>query len=109
MCDFIFMIYQGRKVLDGTLESIQDTYGTDTVRVRIDAPASALEDLPGVLKVSDFGNFQELRLGQDADRQRLLAALITKGPVQSFELARPSLHDVFVRIARPNGQESADA
>src|SRR5205807_9237411 len=23
MCDFIFMIYKGRKVLDGTLESIQ--------------------------------------------------------------------------------------
>src|SRR5437660_11794263 len=24
MCDFIFMIYKGKKVLDGTLESIQD-------------------------------------------------------------------------------------
>src|ERR1700731_3302730 len=31
MCDFIFMIYRGKKVLDGTLESIQDTYGADTV------------------------------------------------------------------------------
>ena len=27
MCDFIFMIYKGKKVLDGTLESIQDAYG----------------------------------------------------------------------------------
>ena len=24
------MIYKGRKVLDGTLESIQDAYGSDT-------------------------------------------------------------------------------
>ena len=27
MCDYVFMIYQGRKVLDGTLESIQGRYG----------------------------------------------------------------------------------
>src|ERR1700736_6628472 len=54
MCDVIFMIYQGRKVLDGTLETIQDTYGSDTLRVRFDAPA-VLDDLPGVVKVTDFG------------------------------------------------------
>ena len=36
MCDFIFMIYKGQKVLDGTLESIQDAYGSDTVRVRLE-------------------------------------------------------------------------
>ena len=35
MCDFIFMIYKGKKVLDGTLGEIQDAYGSDTVRVRL--------------------------------------------------------------------------
>ena len=35
MCDAIFMIYQGRKVLDGTLGAIQDTHGADTIRVRL--------------------------------------------------------------------------
>src|SRR5438132_5608578 len=44
MCDFIFMIYKGRKVLDGTLESIQDLYGSDTVRVRLDGNGRALDD-----------------------------------------------------------------
>src|SRR5438874_2000520 len=62
MCDFIFMIYKGRKVLDGTLEAIQDTYGSDTIRVRLDGNGVPLERLPGVLKVSDFGRCQELRL-----------------------------------------------
>ena len=36
MCDFIFMIFKGRKVLDGTLTEIQDRYGSDTIRVRIE-------------------------------------------------------------------------
>ena len=36
MCDYIFMIYRGDKVLDGTLESIQNQYGTDVIRVRLE-------------------------------------------------------------------------
>ena len=61
---FIFMIYKGRKVLDGTLEAIQDAYGSDTVRVRLEGRAD-LRRLPGVSKVTDFGNWQELRLEVD--------------------------------------------
>src|SRR5689334_10531641 len=34
MCDRIFMIFRGRKVLDGTLDEIQAEYGFGTVRVR---------------------------------------------------------------------------
>jgi ABC-2 type transport system ATP-binding protein len=99
MCDFIFMIHKGRKVLDGTLESIQETYGRDTVRVRLDSNGAALIDLPGVIKMVDFGHLQELRLDPHADVQELLGALMGRGKVQFFELAHPSLHDIFVRIA----------
>jgi ABC-2 type transport system ATP-binding protein len=44
MCDFIFMIYKGKKVLDGTLESIQKTYGQDTVRVQTEDGIVSLKD-----------------------------------------------------------------
>jgi ABC-2 type transport system ATP-binding protein len=104
MCDFIFMIDHGQKVLDGTLAAIQDRYGSDTVRVRLDSNGASLFGLPGVVNVSDYGQFQELRLGPQADPQHLLAALMTRGQVTHFELSRPSLHDIFVRIARPTAQ-----
>jgi len=99
LCDFIFMIYKGRKVLDGTLESIQDAYGSDTLRVHLEGPA-ALDDLPGVVKVTDLGRWQELRLDPKADTQQILAALMRLGRVRHFEISRPTLHDIFVRIAR---------
>jgi ABC-2 type transport system ATP-binding protein len=101
MCDFIFMIDRGRKVLDGTLEAIQDAYGSDTVRVRLEGDGADLDGLPGVAKVTDFGRLQELRLSAGADPQRVLAELMRRGRVRHFELTRPSLHDIFVRIARP--------
>jgi ABC-2 type transport system ATP-binding protein len=106
MCDFIFMIYNGRKVLDGTLESIQETYGADVVRVKIETnghPAVLRAgELPGVLEVTDFGRMQELRLTPQCDRQQLLESLMRRGRIAHFEQTHPSLQDIFVRIAAPD-------
>jgi ABC-2 type transport system ATP-binding protein len=99
MCDRIFMIFRGRKVLDGTLQDIQAQYGFDTVRLRTAAGAGALNGLAGVDAVNDYGQLQEVRLSCDA--QRFLQQLAARTPVHHFEIARPSLHDIFVRIARP--------
>ncbi|HEV3443001.1 MAG TPA: ATP-binding cassette domain-containing protein [Gemmataceae bacterium] len=109
MCDFIFMIYKGKKVLDGTLDAIQNTYGSDTVRVRLDQNGEPLDRLPGVVKVTDYGHLQELRLEKGADTQRLLGILMARGPVRHFELTRPSLHDIFVRIAGPEAESNHHA
>jgi ABC-2 type transport system ATP-binding protein len=105
MCDSIFMIFKGKKVLDGTLESIQDAYGDDTVRVRLGGDGIDLDGLPGVGRVADFGRYHELRLDRGADSQEVLAALMDRGEVRLFELSRPSLGDIFVRIAGPEAAE----
>jgi ABC-2 type transport system ATP-binding protein len=109
MCDFIFMIHKGRKVLDGTLESIQTRYAQDTVRVRVEGDGTALGDLPGVVKVTEFGHWLELRLGRDVNSQELLAALMARGRVSHFEVARPTLHDIFVRIADSRSEDNTHA
>jgi ABC-2 type transport system ATP-binding protein len=103
------MIYRGQKVLDGTLESIQEAYGSDTVRVRLEGNGTTWEGLPGVAAVRDLGRWQELRLEREADTQQLLAALMRRARVQHFEVTRPSLHDIFVRIARPESEDSRHA
>ena len=100
MCDRIFMIFRGRKVLDGSLESIQDRYGADTVRVRTSQGAAALAGMPDVESVNDFGQIQEVRL--KGDPQGFLTRLAERATVYHFEVTRPSLEDIFVRIARPD-------
>jgi ABC-2 type transport system ATP-binding protein len=109
MCDFIFMIYQGRKVLDGTLESIQSSYGSDTVRVHLEGSNGSLADLPGVVNVTDFGRCQDLRMERGSDPQQLLAQLMQRGRVRHFEIMQPTLHDIFVRIARPAAEDANHA
>jgi len=103
MCDRIFMIFRGNKVLDGSLDEIQAQYGHDTVRVRTTGGAAILHGLAGVESVNDHGNVQDVRLA--GDPQAFLRQLIEKTSVQQFEITKPSLHDVFVRIARPTADE----
>jgi ABC-2 type transport system ATP-binding protein len=97
MCDRIFMIFRGRKVLDGTLDEIQSQYGLDTVRVRSAGGSAVLSGLPGVESINDYGQLQEVRLA--GDPQAFLRQLAERTAVYHFEVARPSLHDIFVRIA----------
>ncbi len=104
MCDRIFMIFRGRKVLDGTLDEIQSTYGFDTIRVRTSDGAAAVVGLPGVDAVSDYGNVQEVRI--TLDPQEFLRMLVSRTVVYQFEVVRPSLHDIFVRIARPEAEQN---
>jgi ABC-2 type transport system ATP-binding protein len=101
LCDTIFMIYRGKKVLDGTLAAIQAQFGEDTIRVRTTDADSSLAGLPGVIQVQDQRHYKELRIEKDAEPRKILQELLKRTTVEHFELARPSLHDIFVRIAAP--------
>ena len=109
MCDQIFMIYKGRKVLDGTLEAIQDLYGNDTLRVSVPGGLEAAGPLAGVEKIRDLGQVQELRMARGCDPQELLRTLVARTRVESFAVIKPSLHDIFVRIAGPAAEEAEHA
>ncbi len=105
MCDYIFMIYKGKKVLDGTLSGIQDKYGNDSIRLACDNASKVLTGISGIQKVNDFGQYQELRLKEDTDPQSILKQILEVTKVSRFELTTPSLLDIFIRIASP---EAAD-
>ncbi len=107
MCDYVFMICRGHKVLDGTLDSIKAQYGQDTLRVRLEGGANGtqIEALQNVESVRDFGRYQEVRYHGDADA--ILERLRELARIELFEIVQPSLHDIFVRIAGPAAEKEA--
>lgn len=107
MCDRVLMIYQGKKVLDGTLAQIRGEYGRDVIRVRL-IDRTALQQIDGVEHMADHGNLQELRLTGGVDPQAVLASLMSRGVrIEHFEVTTPSLQDIFVRIASPTSEAMA--
>jgi ABC-2 type transport system ATP-binding protein len=100
MCDTLFMIFRGRKVLDGTLDEIQTSYPANRLRIRLDNG----QDLPALDQVTETernGRFFELTLADSANPQQVLSQLVQRCTITHFEVVKPSLHDIFVHIAKP--------
>ena len=100
MCDTIFMIFKGRKVLDGSLAHIQAQYPANRVRVQF-ADDQSLPHLDDISQVRNEGQFIEFQMNTPDHCQRILQQLMSMRRVSHFEIIKPSLHDIFVRIARP--------
>lgn len=96
LCDSIALINRGRKVLEGTVKEVKSRHGKNTIVLAYDGDGSFLASLPGVLKVSDFGRYVEVRMADGADAQAILRAASERLRVSRFEVVEPSLHDIFV-------------
>jgi len=98
-CEVIFMIHEGRKVLDGTLTEIQRKYPVNRVRLRLAEAARLPAGLAGVSAQERDGQFELLTLAADWAPQTLLRQIAAASDVEHFEIMRPTLHDIFVDIA----------
>jgi ABC-2 type transport system ATP-binding protein len=102
LCDAVFMIHNGRKVLDGTLAEIQQRYPVRCVRLRLAHGAEPPGRLPGISSTACDGRYHLLTLAENAAPQGVLQHIASASEVEHFELVRPTLHDIFVEIARPH-------
>jgi len=107
LCDRVALINRGEKVLDGSVAEIKARHGKNTVVLAYDGDGSFLGSLPGVAKVTDFGQYVELRLHDGADPQPLLREVAGRLRVRRFEIVEPSLHDIFVETVTGRGEEAA--
>jgi ABC-2 type transport system ATP-binding protein len=100
LCEHICLINRGQVVLAGTLAAIKKQYGHNGVSVRFSGDGSFLKSLPDVASFQDNGNELFLRLRDGADAARVLDAARGRIEILRFEVAEPSVHDIFIeRVA----------
>jgi ABC-2 type transport system ATP-binding protein len=107
LCDRVALINRGEKVLDGSVAEVKARHGKNTVALAFEGDGSFIESLPGVAKVSDHGQYVEVRLHDGADPQPLLREAAGRLRVRRFEIVEPSLHDIFVETVTGKGEEAA--
>jgi ABC-2 type transport system ATP-binding protein len=110
LCDALFMINRGKKVLDLPLAQVWQRYDPRTVFVEPLAPlhtvdTSAWGRWPGVSAVMQSGTGFEIKLHSGADPAPLMAEAARAVPVRKIEIKRPSLDDIFMEIV---GEKPAD-
>ena len=99
MCERVFMIHNGNKVLDGTVMEIQQKYQADEVKLRLAEGQTLPSHIAGVSSVQQRGAYHYLKLENASQAGELLQRLADETRLEHFELLRPSLHSIFIRIA----------
>ena len=101
LCDDVCMINRSHKVLDGKLREIRRSFSRNAVELQIAGGDEVLEDTSLVANIRESGDDLEVLLAPGADAQTLLKRLVASGAViNKFELAEPSLHDIFIAKVR---------
>jgi len=107
LCDRVALINRGEKILDGAVSEVKARHGKNTVALAFEGDGSFIELLPGVAKVTDFGQYLEVRLRDGHDPQALLNEAAARLRLRRFEIVEPSLHDIFVETVTRHGKEAA--
>jgi ABC-2 type transport system ATP-binding protein len=98
ICDDICLVNRSRKILDGSLRQIKQSFGRNAVALRIDGETDVLNDRSLVSTVQHHSDELEVLLAEDANPQQLLKRLVASGVrISKFEMIEPSLNDIFIQ------------
>ncbi len=105
MCHRIVLIDKGRTVLYGAVDQIKRDFASNAVLVEGRGDFTAL---PGVLEARQENSHWHLSLAQGATPQAVFRALAEQdgARIERFELAEPSLDDIFVNVVQGGGEAS---
>lgn len=120
ICDRVLMINKGSIVLDDTMDGLRKTFDPSTILLRsaesIEQLIAASASLPGVIEVQRHQNENTAEILLEKREERLdrippelISRLSDLTAVNSLELRRPTLDDVFVALVGTSISEAEDA
>jgi ABC-2 type transport system ATP-binding protein len=100
LCESIAIIDRGRVIVSGPVRDVKRAMGRQVVRLATDGNghgAEWLDELPGVDVTAQREDYVELRVPADRDPETILRAALDRGDrVSRFEIAEPSLEEIFI-------------
>ena len=109
VCDRVFMINKGQKVLDGPIEAVRKKFDPRTLMVETASEngRETVESTPGVRSVLPSGRGFEAHLDAGADPQAVMRALLERTPCRRVELRQASLEDIFLSLVSTDDSEDS--
>ena len=96
LSDRVLMIDGGEMALEGAPSELRRRYRGDSVR--IESPDALPDSIAGAATVERAGEVITIRLGIGTTGEQILTQLLDAGMrIERFEIALPSLEDIFIR------------
>jgi ABC-2 type transport system ATP-binding protein len=96
LCENLCILKKGKSVVSGSLREVKRSYGLKKLIIQADFPLDELVNIEGVEKMEKRANEIELSISSEQLSQTIFEYLQGKGFVKKFELAEPSLNEIFI-------------
>lgn len=101
LCDRIVLIDHGHVVLYGALDEVRRRFAGNAVLVK---GADGIPALEGVERVEPVNGAVKLHLRPGIQPQQILRELVLREvPIEHFEIALPTLDEIFIRVVQGEG------
>jgi len=98
LCDHIFLIDKGTKLIDGTIGDVKKKYSKNFVSVEFQNRMLNFDDIDMIENVYYDGNKVEMELRKDSNYNELLEILMKRGNITKYEISESSLESIFVEV-----------
>lgn len=100
MCDYVALINQAKKVLDGKVFDVREQFKKNIFNVTLaDVNAENFEQFKNQFEIHNYATENQLvsfDLKNDSDQNILLNQLMRVGKIRSFDEKIPSMNEVFI-------------
>ncbi|RZI48981.1 ABC transporter ATP-binding protein [Lactococcus kimchii] len=105
LSDHLLMLKDGKTILQGTVQSIRESYGRTRIYLESEVPTEELLRLPGVEKIEKKGTGRSVKISEASVGREIFQSVTRDGYVQAFVQSPPSLDEIFrMEVAEKNAE-----
>ncbi len=107
LCNRIFLIHRGKRVLYGDLMEIKESFGDHNVQLRFEGNSDSIRSMAGVSELSLQDGRADFVLKRGYDPADFVRDLPEGLRIRALHVDRPPLHDIFVKTIGGGTHEAA--
>ncbi len=100
LCDRIFMINHGQKVLFGEIDQIKDEFGEKKVKIKVGGETDYFKRIKELNNLTIENDTVTFSLPAEISAERFIKKMLDNIEIEEISILKPSLHEIFVSKVR---------
>jgi ABC-2 type transport system ATP-binding protein len=106
IADHIYLINQGKMILDGTIKEIKSRFKEDAFYIETEDSIAGIKDFKDIKILEEHNQSCKISIkNTNQSKQKIIRALFEKLNITKFILVEPTLNDIFIKLIQNDSKK----